>query len=555
MSNAIFPELIGRQFDSTKTPTWSTTVQTAVNGTETRAAWYNNPIWKFEISYDILRDASDYLELQNIMGFYNARQGSFDSFLYSDPYDNTVINQQIGVGDGNTVNFQLLRSFGNFVEPVTAPNVIQYVYIDGVPVTSFGGGLDTNGIISFYVAPGSESVITWTGSFYFRCRFEDDSQDYSNFMYQLWELKKCNFRSLLGETESSGSYEPGYSGANIIIGSTGLSGYSGINGSTGTSGYSGIGTSGYSGINGSTGTSGYSGNNGTNGASGYSGIGTSGYSGYSSTGTSGYSGINGSIGTSGYSGYSSIGTSGYSGYSSTGTSGYSGTNGTSGYSGYSSIGTSGYSGIGTSGYSGYSGATGAGTSGYSGYSSTSGYSGYSSTSGYSGYSSTSGYSGYSGPQPLSVASKTTANSGDTLVKMTLYLIDASGGACNFNLPAAPANGDHIQVNDYLGTFAVNNVTLNRNGNNILGIADNLLCDVNNVILDLYYTGATEGWTVGIIGATNAINLGQSGYSGFSGYSGINNLTLIDMGNSLSIAQYSPAVGLTIDGGNSVTIGT
>jgi len=199
MSNAIFPSLPGRTFDSKKTPEWSTTVQKSVNGTESRAAWYANPIWNFEISYDILRDTSDYLELQNIQGFFNARQGSFDSFLYNDPYDNSVVNQQIGIGDGNTTIFQLLRSIDNqFVESVIAPNVIQYVYVNGIPTAAYTGGLDTNGIITFAVAPASEAVITWTGTFYFRCRFLEDTQEYDNFMYTLWDLKKCNFKSLVG---------------------------------------------------------------------------------------------------------------------------------------------------------------------------------------------------------------------------------------------------------------------------------------------------------------------------------------------------------------------
>ena len=47
------------------------------------------------------------------MGFFNARKGSFDNFLFDDPTDDTASSQNFGTGDGVTANFQLTSTYGN----------------------------------------------------------------------------------------------------------------------------------------------------------------------------------------------------------------------------------------------------------------------------------------------------------------------------------------------------------------------------------------------------------------------------------------------------------
>ncbi len=46
----------------------------------------------------------------------------------------------------------------------------------------------------FDVAP-EEGTISWSGQFFFVCRFIDDEQDYEKFAEELWTLQQCNFRS------------------------------------------------------------------------------------------------------------------------------------------------------------------------------------------------------------------------------------------------------------------------------------------------------------------------------------------------------------------------
>lgn len=51
---------------------------------------------------------------------------------------------------------------------------------------------NTGGLITFANAPANGALVTWTGKFYQRVRFADDSSDFENFMYNLWQAKKVN---------------------------------------------------------------------------------------------------------------------------------------------------------------------------------------------------------------------------------------------------------------------------------------------------------------------------------------------------------------------------
>jgi hypothetical protein len=129
MSDAVFPTLPGLKWGSVKTPTWSTKVLTAVSGRETRGSFQSYPRWRFTLAYEFLRGGNGFNELQDLVGFFNQRGGSFDNFLYRDPADYTVADQALGVGDSATAEFRFVRAQGGFVEPVLAPENM-WLYLD-----------------------------------------------------------------------------------------------------------------------------------------------------------------------------------------------------------------------------------------------------------------------------------------------------------------------------------------------------------------------------------------------------------------------------------------
>jgi uncharacterized protein (TIGR02217 family) len=195
MSNAIFPALPGLKWGRSKTPVWSTRIQTAESGREWRAARYSYPVWRFKLNYEFLRAGSQQ-ELQSLVGFFNARQGSYDSFLYDDPRDNTATAQTFGTGDGSSRVFQLVRTLGDFVEPVKALQAPPSIFNNGV-LQSSGVSVDlANAIVTFAVAPAAGHTLAWTGLFYFRCRFLQDSIDFEEFLKDLWQAKKVEFTSI-----------------------------------------------------------------------------------------------------------------------------------------------------------------------------------------------------------------------------------------------------------------------------------------------------------------------------------------------------------------------
>jgi uncharacterized protein (TIGR02217 family) len=196
MSNYVFPVLPGLGWSVIKTPKWSTKIQQAVSGKELRSAWFSAPKYNFKLTYEILRGDSVNLELQTLLGFFNARQGSFDSFLYVDPNDNSVTAQSIGIGNGTQTVFALVRSFGGNVEPVMNINAIGGIYLNGAATSAYT--VDGYGNVTFATAPASGVAITWTGTYYYRCRFVKDTSDFDNFMYQLWQLKELEFVGSLG---------------------------------------------------------------------------------------------------------------------------------------------------------------------------------------------------------------------------------------------------------------------------------------------------------------------------------------------------------------------
>jgi hypothetical protein len=107
-----------------------------------------------------------------------------------------------------TGTFDLLQN-GNFAVIISTYNqVAQTVYAWGAQLErspAATGYLPTttaqnipNGIVTFATAPAASSKLTWTGGFYFRCRFEEDEwADLQEFLYQHWEMSSLKFRSVI----------------------------------------------------------------------------------------------------------------------------------------------------------------------------------------------------------------------------------------------------------------------------------------------------------------------------------------------------------------------
>lgn len=200
MSNAIFPTVAGLGWSIHKVPLFKTAISEARSGKEVRSAAMAQPRYRIELTYSYLKNdgmigaGNPDDDLRTILGFFLARQGSFDSFLWAHPYDNTVTSQNLGTGNGSQTQFQLLRTIGGFSETIQNVNQITSLTVGGVTKTQ---GVDftvsPTGMITFTSAPANGAAIVVSFTFYYRVRFADDQIDFENFMYKLYELKKCEF--------------------------------------------------------------------------------------------------------------------------------------------------------------------------------------------------------------------------------------------------------------------------------------------------------------------------------------------------------------------------
>ena len=83
--------------------------------------------------------------------------------------------------------------------------------------------------------------------------------------------------------------------------------------------------------------------------------------------------------------------------------------------------------------------------------------------------------------------------GFTAVAGRGYPCNTTSSAFTVTLPASATAGDTIILVDYAGTFATNNVTLERNGLKIEGGTANKILTTNREAVSLTYVDSTQGW--------------------------------------------------------------
>jgi hypothetical protein len=200
MGDSVYPVFQGRMWDTTMAPNFNTKTQVSVSLSELRASFAATPIYHFKLGYDVLRDGVQHLitytEMRDLMGFYLARQGRFDSFLYEHPDDHEVVAQVFAIADGVTSNYNLARTLGEFTERVANVNAVAEITVNDVPTSNYT--LTSQGVVQFTSPPALDASLGWSGTYYYRCRFTNDYQELNQFMHQLWNAKSVEFDGCLG---------------------------------------------------------------------------------------------------------------------------------------------------------------------------------------------------------------------------------------------------------------------------------------------------------------------------------------------------------------------
>lgn len=190
MTVPTLPTLPGMGYPITRTPIWNRTITEFTSGKRTEFTPWTSPRYQYRAPYEFLRNNS--AEMQALLGFFNEVINAGGLFQFTDPDDNTIINQVIGVGDGTKNTYQLLRSFGGFVEPVYAWTAA--VIFQNGTVTPPAGGISPYGVVNFggNVVPGN--VVSWSGSYNWYCRFDDKGTlDFEKWLSTMYRMKEIVF--------------------------------------------------------------------------------------------------------------------------------------------------------------------------------------------------------------------------------------------------------------------------------------------------------------------------------------------------------------------------
>lgn len=91
--------------------------------------------------------------------------------------------------------------------------------------------------------------------------------------------------------------------------------------------------------------------------------------------------------------------------------------------------------------------------------------------------------------------------GTVLVAPVRLVPDNAAGVCTYTLPAAPANGDVIEWRASSTAFSVNSLVFQRNGNTILGEANDLTVDTDGVCGRLVWDATGSTWMVDNLGVS------------------------------------------------------
>ncbi|MDR3508436.1 MAG: DUF2460 domain-containing protein [Caulobacteraceae bacterium] len=189
----VFPYLPGQAIALKKAPLFATKTKRAASGRERRTALWPYPLWQFELSYEVVRHRPANDELATLWEFFNAAQGQYGSWLLLDPSDNYDSGVQFATGDGVSRSFQLARTLNSAIEPVYAvyaPTILD----NGAAAGSYAIG--ANGVVTFATAPAAGHALTWSGYFYYLCRFSQDDMTFQQIVNLLWAGDSLKITSL-----------------------------------------------------------------------------------------------------------------------------------------------------------------------------------------------------------------------------------------------------------------------------------------------------------------------------------------------------------------------
>ncbi len=191
--DVLYPFPLGRS--TAVAPEFSTSISVTASGHERRNSLWSDARVHFDVGPGIRSEA----ELSELIAFFRARRGAAIGFRISDPFDHssngmtggpTMVDQLIGIGDGQRADFQLIKSYGPGPDPqerpITRPRVeTLLVSVAGSPFLDWT--LSPTGLLSLAQAPANGAEVRAGFLFDVPVRFAEDRIDISGVNFEAGE--------------------------------------------------------------------------------------------------------------------------------------------------------------------------------------------------------------------------------------------------------------------------------------------------------------------------------------------------------------------------------
>ena len=176
-----YPLALGR--DVTVSPEFSTSVAVTASGHERRNALWADARLRFDVGPGIRSEE----ELGTLIAFFRARHGPATGFRLRDPFDfssngmtgaPTPADQLLGIGDGLTASFQLVKHYGEQVRTITRPAAgATLISVGGTSISGWNHA--EQGLIVLDTAPALGAEVRAGFLFDVPVRFVEDRLDVS----------------------------------------------------------------------------------------------------------------------------------------------------------------------------------------------------------------------------------------------------------------------------------------------------------------------------------------------------------------------------------------
>ncbi len=158
-------------------PQFATSVVPLSGGREARNSVRTRPVFQYQ--WDFANNSI--AKLQTLEAFFIAQRGMANAFLMFDWLDNELVDAPIGVGDGATTTFDLIKIYDNGNGSALGRPIL-YIDEDSLIVKVSGAATPAtfaqgSGVVTLAAsnAPAVSAIVTASCTFYVPVRFQTDT--------------------------------------------------------------------------------------------------------------------------------------------------------------------------------------------------------------------------------------------------------------------------------------------------------------------------------------------------------------------------------------------